>query len=486
MNSSLFTSNAYDNPQVTAVGAGWHLWWTAALWSYSHHTDGFIPEACARKFYVGRRYGDTIAALLKHRLFEEIGDGFRIVGFEDFVRYGWGPGAPCPERPQEAAGGAAPRSTIFTSKAYDSPRITAAGPRAVNLWWSATLWSCTHRTNGFVPEIDARRLYAGRRFRKDVKRLLKAGLLERVEGGYCIVDFDEFERYGWRHSEQTDSEPARHLGVSDSVGVCEAPRTLNADLREKRREAGRRGAAKRWQKKHAKENAPQQSGRSGPIADADSAADGKASSRIANGKSAMANHGKSAICHSNFATDLRSRSDDDDLKNINKINKLQSSSHSTNRSSLLTPLHGKNGNDGKIDAEKARAFARGEYRTIASSVELKHFAAGRGWGINLRQNELQKCSRLVKAGAITPEEAELAVERIDAILAKGRPIRSPVSYFLSVIDSERETAAADERHAARPPGVGAPPLRKGRAPIGPASVGYHPGSKEFRDGIVSL
>lgn len=100
-------------------------------------------------------------------------------------------------------------------------KTAEAGVEAMGLWVLALSWTRENRTNGFVPRAKALQL-GGRHARKHIAALLKASLWLEVEAGYEFHDFLDWQP-------RSEDEESRREDVS-----------------EKRREAGKRGAAKRW------------------------------------------------------------------------------------------------------------------------------------------------------------------------------------------------------------------------------------------------
>lgn len=104
-------------------------------------------------------------------------------------------------------------------KLHSHPKVARASCEAMGLWVLALSWTRDYRTDGFVPAGQVARLGAKKAY---ARSLIDAGLWTEVDGGYQFHDFTE-----WNPS--SEEQESREGEVS-----------------EKRREAGKRGAAKRW------------------------------------------------------------------------------------------------------------------------------------------------------------------------------------------------------------------------------------------------
>jgi len=99
------------------------------------------------------------------------------------------------------------------------PKVLGLSPRAVALWLEAMCYAARHLTDGLVrPKV-----LAALRYRTAAAELRHAGLWDAVPGGDQIHDYHDYQ-------------PAR-----DEV------QNHRAELSEKRRAAGKRGAHRRWQ-----------------------------------------------------------------------------------------------------------------------------------------------------------------------------------------------------------------------------------------------
>lgn len=99
------------------------------------------------------------------------------------------------------------------------PKVIAAGNEAMGLWVRAGAWSCEQMTDGFVPTGIANAMANGM---ASAIALVMANLWQEVDGGYQFKDWDEFQPSG------------------------EEERARKRELSEKRKAAGKKGAAKRW------------------------------------------------------------------------------------------------------------------------------------------------------------------------------------------------------------------------------------------------
>lgn len=98
------------------------------------------------------------------------------------------------------------------------PKAACAGNSAMGLWVRAGSWCAQHLTNGHLPAHAARALGT----KREAQRLVDAGLWREVADGYEFHDWFDFQ-----------------------PSADESDRTRQ-DIREKRRAAGRKGAAARW------------------------------------------------------------------------------------------------------------------------------------------------------------------------------------------------------------------------------------------------
>lgn len=108
---------------------------------------------------------------------------------------------------------------------YSHPKRWLLGERldAIGLWLLCLCYASHQLTNGYVPKefVDANRPRPDRR--KTLQALLDVGMLVAVEGGYVIHDY-------------LDYQPSREDVVAKRSEVSAA-----------RSEAGKKGAAARWQ-----------------------------------------------------------------------------------------------------------------------------------------------------------------------------------------------------------------------------------------------
>lgn len=124
---------------------------------------------------------------------------------------------------------------------YDHPKFAKAGPLGIAQWLAALAWSNRNLQNGKVPKSVSRRLLdwegvawkmwgndlfgAGEDAEADEvsELLVDCGLWEAADGGYLIHDYDKYQP-------SAEQIQAARLEVS-----------------KKKSDAGRKGAAKRWQ-----------------------------------------------------------------------------------------------------------------------------------------------------------------------------------------------------------------------------------------------
>lgn len=71
---------------------------------------------------------------------------------------------------------------------HTHPKVLAAGNAGAGLFVRCLTYCSSHLTDGFVPSAAAKLLGST----SDIKRCVAAGLLERVEGGWRIPDYLDF------------------------------------------------------------------------------------------------------------------------------------------------------------------------------------------------------------------------------------------------------------------------------------------------------
>lgn len=99
------------------------------------------------------------------------------------------------------------------------PKAVSAGNAAMGLWVRAGAYASAHLTDG---KIAKRMATAMATDMAEIMALVESGLWTEVEGGYQIHDWDD-----WQPDAETE-------------------RKRRAEVQEKRRAAGRKGAAARW------------------------------------------------------------------------------------------------------------------------------------------------------------------------------------------------------------------------------------------------
>lgn len=107
-------------------------------------------------------------------------------------------------------------------KLHSHPKIKAIVKRTdpIGAWTRMLSWSCDYRTRGRIPRSTALDFAT----QSTIDKLVEVGLLDVAEHDYVIHDFEEYNPSG----------PATD--------------TARAAASEKKREAGKKGAAKRWGK----------------------------------------------------------------------------------------------------------------------------------------------------------------------------------------------------------------------------------------------
>lgn len=97
-------------------------------------------------------------------------------------------------------------------------KVVTAGNEAMGLWVRAGSWCAAQLKGGFVPDVMANAMRSPLANRCDIDALVSAGLWHEVEGGYEFHDWDHY---------QPNAEQER-------------------EKRQKRSDAGKRGAEARW------------------------------------------------------------------------------------------------------------------------------------------------------------------------------------------------------------------------------------------------
>lgn len=74
------------------------------------------------------------------------------------------------------------------------PKILAAGAEAAWFWVCGSAWANKQKeSNGFIPEAALPILYPAKSPKKIADKLVACGLWERVDGGYQIHDYNEYQ-----------------------------------------------------------------------------------------------------------------------------------------------------------------------------------------------------------------------------------------------------------------------------------------------------
>lgn len=77
----------------------------------------------------------------------------------------------------------------FDDQVTFHPKIVEAGNSAVGLWLRMTTYCCAQLTDGLVPESVA--ILIGNR--RDLDRAVRFSLVEKVDGGYRVHDFHDYQ-----------------------------------------------------------------------------------------------------------------------------------------------------------------------------------------------------------------------------------------------------------------------------------------------------
>ena len=79
----------------------------------------------------------------------------------------------------------------------DHPKVVGAGPLGIAMQVAALCYCNRHLTDGFVPRSTARRLIDLDEFKVDpddvIDALLRVGMWTRVDGGYQIHNYGEYQ-----------------------------------------------------------------------------------------------------------------------------------------------------------------------------------------------------------------------------------------------------------------------------------------------------
>lgn len=79
----------------------------------------------------------------------------------------------------------------FDDKARTHPKLLKAGPVAGWVWFCGMGYSSEHRLDGFLPQ-EALVTFSVSKVEREAERLISVGLWERVEGGYRIHDYHDY------------------------------------------------------------------------------------------------------------------------------------------------------------------------------------------------------------------------------------------------------------------------------------------------------
>jgi hypothetical protein len=124
---------------------------------------------------------------------------------------------------------------VVDDQAHAHPKFDEAGNAAIGAWVRMGSWSRAYETDGFVPASTAKRYSKPR----ELKQLVKAGLLEATKGGYRFHDWaDLYARFD--EERRANAEPKRGRKRAKSPA---------------RSKAAKKAAQARWDAQRDAENA---------------------------------------------------------------------------------------------------------------------------------------------------------------------------------------------------------------------------------------
>lgn len=127
---------------------------------------------------------------------------------------------------------------------YDHPKFAKAGPLGLAMWATGLAWSNRNLTDGFIPTSQAKRLcdfdgiawrcWMGETFGggEDVspidvaEHLVDAGLFEKVDGGYLIHDYGDYQLTAAQQAERAQQK--RDAGSRGGLAAAQARATAGA------------------------------------------------------------------------------------------------------------------------------------------------------------------------------------------------------------------------------------------------------------------
>lgn len=105
-------------------------------------------------------------------------------------------------------------------------KFLAAGPDGVTMWMMALAYANRYSTDGFIPDVTVPALYPLRHPAKVAQQLVTVGLFERVEGGFVVHDYLDYNPSAIEVKERREAERLRKQ-AQRSAGASASDRGTN-------------------------------------------------------------------------------------------------------------------------------------------------------------------------------------------------------------------------------------------------------------------